>query len=529
MDMEWTQLSTLDTRELPGNVHDVICVTASVLNYFLMKTHVVHPKSDKFIAICSGHVEFVNLIGKLERMPNMRKRGNEGSINEENSQKKTCDEKDNEKRECQPSNESKQTLKRRKSEILVKGKKQDVVRRINVEKVKPKQMQKGQKAAANFMEDDEHVTFRVGGQDSKFYSDVNDNETEDEESELMEEGEIAAEVVSTNNNAVRARCLVIGEDEGFDCDSRADTIKDQDELIIEPEEEEFFNKWEFFLKKRGLQITPIENNKVEKLDKVKKRKKHATGSKKEGKDLNLDSKHGNRNQFNETNSETTCYEPAVEKLTETICNRFSSSSDEADISDPKTEGNEELKLLINRFINDQRLSLEQRRSEGKTEKKTNYDDTREPQPHCSRDEPRQDNKRPNLHQRTEQLVRDVENAKAKMLNVPGKDMGIDLRNFNRSLAYSHLVDDDYHMVASHLEEGLVKKIETGKYVDFGKLLPKDKVQVEEDHRMEIVNKGRFTYWVPLSDCDKTSINSLDRWDAAFRVYQKIYTLRHPTR
>ena len=35
MDMEWTQLLTLDARELPGNVHDVIYVTASVLNCFL--------------------------------------------------------------------------------------------------------------------------------------------------------------------------------------------------------------------------------------------------------------------------------------------------------------------------------------------------------------------------------------------------------------------------------------------------------------------------------------------------------------
>ena len=44
MDMEWTQLLTLDARELPGNVHDVIYVTTSVLNCFLMKTHIVHPK-----------------------------------------------------------------------------------------------------------------------------------------------------------------------------------------------------------------------------------------------------------------------------------------------------------------------------------------------------------------------------------------------------------------------------------------------------------------------------------------------------
>ena len=279
----------------------------------------------------------------------------------------------------------------------------------------------------------------------------------------------------------------------------------------------------------GLQITPIENKQVEKSDKVDKRKRQSMGNKKEDRDLNLDSKHGDQNHFNETNSETTCYESAVEKLTDTIQNRFSSSSDEADISDPKSDENEELELLINRFINDQCLSLEQRRSEGKTERKTNYDDMKEPQPHCSREEHRQDDGRPNLHQRTEQLVRDAENAKAKMLNVPGKDMGIDLRNFNRSLAYSHLVDDDYRMVASHLEESLIKKIEMGEYVDFGKLLPKDKVQVEEDHRMEIVSKGGFTYWVPLSDRDKTSINTLDRWDAAFRVYQKIYTLRHPTR
>ena len=91
----------------------------------------------------------------------MRKRGNEASVNEDNSQKNTCDEKDKDKRECQPNNENKQTHKRRKSEVSMKGKKQDLTERVNIEKVKPKQVQKVQKIGANFIEDDKHVTFKV--------------------------------------------------------------------------------------------------------------------------------------------------------------------------------------------------------------------------------------------------------------------------------------------------------------------------------------------------------------------------------
>ena len=156
-------------------------------------------------------------------------------------------------------------------------------------------------------------------------------------------------------------------------------------------------------------------------------------------------------------------------------------------------------------------------------------ENREPHPHCSQDEDTDELRETSIQQRAKQVIKYAEKAKASMLQVPGKAPKENLIQFEKSLAYSHLVDNDYMMVASHLEDQMIMKIESGEYVDFGKLLPRDKVQSEEDHRMEMINQGGFTYWVPLSDREKTSINSLDHWDAAFRVYQKIYTSKHPTR
>ena len=65
-------------------------------------------------------------------------------------------------------------------------------------------------------------------------------------------------LVSVNNNATAVsekqtgkskKMKVVERDEVLDCDSKADTIKDE---VEDGEEERFFMKWEQFLKKRGL-------------------------------------------------------------------------------------------------------------------------------------------------------------------------------------------------------------------------------------------------------------------------------------
>ena len=88
-------------------------------------------------------------------------------------------------------------------------------------------------------------------------------------------------------------------------------------------------------------------------------------------------------------------------------------------------------------------------------------------------------------------------------------------------------DEGYIVVGAHLDETIVSKISRGNYVDFGKLLPRDRVSMEDDGRMEMYVKNGRTYWAPVSF--SVSINSFARWEQAFRVYSNIYCKTNPHR
>ena len=45
----------------------------------------------------------------------------------------------------------------------------------------------------------------------------------------------------------------------------------------------------------------------------------------------------------------------------------------------------------------------------------------------------------------------------------------------------------------------------------------------------MINKGGMTYWVPVSDRETTTVDSIEKWEQAFRVYSKIYCKFNPTR
>ena len=66
------------------------------------------------------------------------------------------------------------------------------------------------------------------------------------------------------------------------------------------------------------------------------------------------------------------------------------------------------------------------------------------------------------------------------------------------------------------------------YVDFGKLLPKDKILSEEDKRMQLVNKDGMSYWVPLGDnIPNGGITNFSKWEIAFRVFSNVYSTHYP--
>ena len=93
-----------------------------------------------------------------------------------------------------------------------------------------------------------------------------------------------------------------------------------------------------------------------------------------------------------------------------------------------------------------------------------------------------------------------------------------------------MVDEDYLLVAAHVDEGTQRKIANQEYVDFAKLVPRDRVLSEEDSRLESVNRGGHTYFVPASaSSELTTISNFSRWEQSFQVFATIYTNYYPAR
>ena len=64
------------------------------------------------------------------------------------------------------------------------------------------------------------------------------------------------------------------------------------------------------------------------------------------------------------------------------------------------------------------------------------------------------------------------------------------------------VDNKYIVVGALIDSTVKDKIAKGEYVDFVKLLPRD--HAYDDNRLELINKGRQTYFVPASEWEPKS-------------------------
>ena len=127
--------------------------------------------------------------------------------------------------------------------------------------------------------------------------------------------------------------------------------------------------------------------------------------------------------------------------------------------------------------------------------------------------------------RADQVVRAAEAGKAKMYDVPGKAN----EGLHQSVFNALSINECYHMTSAHVSDSTRKKIERGDYVDFGKLLSKDKVKAEEDDRIELVNRGGRITFAPVSSREASAIPNLTKWEQAFRVFSDIYLRANPER
>ena len=129
----------------------------------------------------------------------------------------------------------------------------------------------------------------------------------------------------------------------------------------------------------------------------------------------------------------------------------------------------------------------------------------------------------------EKLIHEAESKKARKVATPGNDIMFE-GDINKQF-HLVLVDEDYLLVAAHVDSSTFNKIVSGEYVDFAKLLPRDKIVQEEDNHLEMVFRGGGgqMYWVPAKDRDAQAIQNFNKWEQAFWVYLDIYLRRYPSR
>ena len=150
-------------------------------------------------------------------------------------------------------------------------------------------------------------------------------------------------------------------------------------------------------------------------------------------------------------------------------------------------------------------------------------DVAEPGPSQARANNRQPEQRTlTPEEKVEKLVIEAENTKAQIFPNPGRSA--ELINVNPQ-QLTAMMDEDYLVVGGHIDEGMETKIVNGEYVDFRKLLPCNKIIVEEDNRLESVIKNGKTFWLPVSE--SVSINYFSRWEQAFQIYSNVYTRKYP--
>ena len=130
----------------------------------------------------------------------------------------------------------------------------------------------------------------------------------------------------------------------------------------------------------------------------------------------------------------------------------------------------------------------------------------------------------------DRMVREAENARVHMFSIPtGKNLNCQPMSGVGESSVSHAaIDEEYLVIGGHIDAALQQKIEF-QYIDFSRLIPKDRITKVEDHRFELVIRGGNTYFAPVSDRDSTAISSFARWEQAFRIYSNILTKAYPNK
>ena len=229
-----------------------------------------------------------------------------------------------------------------------------------------------------------------------------------------------------------------------------------------------------------------------------------------GCNINTNAQFNKRNSIN-SRSEETIYRSAVPK-------RASSSSEEDPLNSSDEMG---MPKLIDRMLVAERRAVSQVQQPDAAQPGCSY----EPTPIQQEGEGAVQQERSTPEARARKMVQEAERAKAKIYSTKGNE--VNRFDLNNQYVHSAMVDEDYMVVGADLEENIIRKVALGEYVDFGKLIPKDRVLTEDDGRLQMTVKDGKAFWTPIHE--SVSIGSFSRWEQAFRVFSNIYTRAHPHR
>ena len=140
---------------------------------------------------------------------------------------------------------------------------------------------------------------------------------------------------------------------------------------------------------------------------------------------------------------------------------------------------------------------------------------------------------PTPQEKADEMVRDAERSRARVFDLGGNNtncVNLGMGGGNPASAAGKdlmAMDNDYQMLDSHIDDAMKKKIWALEYIDFSKLLVKNRASREEDQCLEIVSRNGMTFLSPVFDREHLQINSYGKWEQAFRVFSNVLTTKFP--
>ena len=315
-----------------------------------------------------------------------------------------------------------------------------------------------------FMENGDEVLFEVEGQETDFSDDQLEKEQSMDGCEETGDDSDDEVILSQNNNAT-----AVGNPQP--CSSK-DGQPMKDGL---GEEEAGMQRFVEYIREQGLVIVEASQlaNKTPKFNKGKERKGVRSP-------LEMQSVVNRRHQPGEDDSSVaTIYHNAVKVMDNqgtpmTNKKRESSSSQERlDTSDEMDRIpivnmtlQPDKELNVAQFVSDARVQqIADNQRERQRNERGRQHSTLQPVRGIERLDV------PDMVNPTEQIIRDAERSKARIYDVQGK-----ANNINASF-HSALLDEDYLLVGNYVDETTRSKVAKGEYVDFAKLMPRDKIGI----------------------------------------------------